>query len=438
MASRTGHFAPVARLRGSAQVPGDKSISHRALLFAALAEGPSRLHGVSDGDDVAATARCLRQLGVRAAKLPGGRWQVDGGGLRQWHPPSRPLDCGNSGTTMRLLAGALAAANGVRAELVGDASLMRRPMNRVVDPLRVLGGELHCATDGRPPLRVAGQMLHGGAIAATVASAQVKSALLLAGLHAQNGAHLLDVQPSRDHSERLLVRMGARLRQDGNSLAIEPGRLQPLGEFSVPGDPSSAAFLVALALLHRDAALEVAGVGLNPTRSGFVQVLARMGGAVQTADIADQSGEPVGTLRAASSNLRGCDVDAAQAAACIDELPVLMLCAAAADGPSHFAGLAELRVKESDRLAAMARLLGGLGVRCDTGADWATVHGVGSAQRWAQPPRMAANGDHRIGFCAALCGLAGRHPVQVGGWATTRSSWPEFAACAAALAANAA
>lgn len=415
------------QLAGHARVPGDKSLSHRALLLAALGQGTSQLRGLSSGDDVLATAAALRQLGV-VLQQESDALVVRGGGPQALQSPADPIDCGNSGTTMRLLCGVLAGLPGMQATLTGDASLSRRPMLRVVEPLRHMGALITTSPEGRCPLHVVGSQLVGCDHDLPVASAQVKSALLLAGLHAAGTTRVREPAASRDHTERLLPALGAPLRRDGAWLAIQSGPLSPLGLWQAPGDPSSAAFLVVAGLLHPAARVTVQQVCVNPTRVGWLAVLQRMGAQVAVQNEHSEAGEPVAELTAQTSQLRATDIAPHEVPSLVDELPILALCALAAAGTSHWQGIGELRVKESDRLAAIARLVRGLGGSCTEGPDWLEIVGCGSVEAW-QPlaAPLVADGDHRMAMTAAIAGLCGPWPTQVADFATTRSSWPGFA-----------
>lgn len=420
-------FSRPAALRGSLQVPGDKSISHRSLLFSALASGPTRVHGLSDGHDVAATRGALQALGI-AVEAHADAWLIHGRPLAEWRAGPLELDCGNSGTTMRLLLGVLAAAAGVTATLVGDPSLSRRPMLRVVEPLRRMGADIEANPQGGAPLSLRGQPLCGADHRLQVASAQVKSALLLAGIHASGATTVSEPALSRDHSERMLAAMGAQVARDGLSVRVRPGNLQPLGDFSVPGDPSSAAFGGVAALLHPNAEIRLPGVCLNPTRAGWIEVVRRMGGDVGAVSEQQLGGETVAELVARSSPLHAADIAAEQVPSLIDELPILAVAASAAEGTSRWQGIEELRVKESDRWAAIVRLLTALGVQTRSGADWLEIDGLGSPQAWQalQGPWQPGL-DHRMAMSAAVAGLCGPHAVGVAGFATVASSWPGFA-----------
>jgi 3-phosphoshikimate 1-carboxyvinyltransferase len=419
-------FTRPAALSGSLQVPGDKSISHRSLLFSALASGPTRVHGLSDGHDVAATRAALQALGIAIEPIESG-WLIRGRPLAEWRAGPLSLDCGNSGTTMRLLLGVLAAAPGVTATLMGDPSLSRRPMLRVVEPLRRMGAAIEANPQGGAPLSVQGQHLRGGDHALKVASAQVKSAILLAGIHASGATEVSEPALSRDHTERMLAAMGVQVERDGLSVRVWPGNLQPLGDFLVPGDPSSAAFGGVAAVLHPCAELRLPQVCLNPTRAGWVEVLQRMGGDVRVVSDQQLGGERVAELVARSSALHAADIAAEQVPSLIDELPILAVAASAAEGTSRWQGIEELRVKESDRWAAIVRLLTALGVETRSGADWLEIDGLGSPQAWQalQGPWQPGL-DHRMAMSAAVAGLCGPHPVSVAGFDTVASSWPGF------------
>lgn len=426
------NFSRPASLRGTLAVPGDKSISHRALLLPALADGWTRVRGMSDGHDVAATRRALQVIGI-AIEDRDGAVHVRGKPLQQWQPAGLRqaelvrLDCGNSGTTMRLLLGLCAAAQRLDVELVGDASLQRRPMLRVVEPLRRMGAQVETSAAGGAPLRVRGCSLSGAEHVLPVASAQLKSALLLAGLHSEGTTQVTEPVLSRDHSERMLLAMGARMERRGLTVQVWPSSLQPLGDFQVPGDPSSAAFGAVAAVLHPRAELRLPGVCINPTRAGWMRVLQRMGGDVQI--VSDQllGGEAVGELLSRSSHLVATVIRADEVPSCVDELPILALAASAALGTSRFEGIEELRVKESDRLTAIEQLLGALGVTTRSAHGWLEIDGVGAPGHWSELQQAWQPGlDHRMAMTAAVAGMTGPHPVSVTGFATVASSWPGF------------
>jgi 3-phosphoshikimate 1-carboxyvinyltransferase len=411
-------------LHGVCRVPGDKSISHRALLLAAIAEGPSELQRLGSGTDVAATMRCLRLLGVR---IDGDldACVVHGEGLHGWRTPPDPLDCENSGTTMRLLVGLL-AGQGIKADLRGDASLSRRPMGRVVAPLRAMGASISASEQGSEafaPLGTRGGRLRGVEHRIEPPSAQVKSCLLLAGLYADGATRLREARPTRDHTERMLARMGAGVHRDRDSLALEaPSSLRPLEAFQCPGDPSSAAFLLGAAAAREGSAIQVEGVGLNPTRIGFIHALERMGATVTIEPGGDPSGEPMGNLSIEGHQLVALQILPEEAPELIDELPLLAVLATQASGRTQIGGAQELRVKESDRISAMARGLNALGARVTERPDGWIIEGD-SELRGA---RVDAAGDHRVAMALAVAaGYAdGTTDLQGAEWAAV--SFPEF------------
>lgn len=419
-----------AGLRGRFEVPGDKSIGHRAVLFGALAEGRTTVLGFPGGADVVASLGAIRALGA-AADWSGTTVTIDGRGLALGHPGDTPIDCANSGTTMRFLAGICAGGPG-RVVLDGDASLRRRPMERVAGPLRLMGAQI-ATTEGRPPITVTGGALRGIEYAMPVASAQVKSAVLLAGLRAAGTTRVREPILSRDHTERLLQRMGAALRIDATGIALDGGqRLQGL-EVPLPGDPSSAAFLVVAGMIVPGSAIELPAVGLNATRTGAFTVLRRMGGVVAEHDVREVAGEPRGTLVVAAGGLRGTTIAPDEVPATIDELPILAVAAALADGETRLTGAEELRVKESDRLAAIEQLRV-LGVSIATTPDGFVIDG--SAGRPLGGGRIVTHGDHRIAMAFAVAGLCAPDGVVIEGAECVDVSFPGFFERLAALGAH--
>jgi 3-phosphoshikimate 1-carboxyvinyltransferase len=409
-------------LRGTVRVPGDKSISHRALILAALAVGQSRIEGLNAGGDVAATIAALRAMGARIA--PGGEaaWAVRGVGVGGLLQPAGPLELGNSGTSARLLM-VLVASHPITADFIGDASLSRRPMGRLADPLRRVGARI---TADSLPLRVEGTFpLVPARHRLTIPSAQVKAALLLAALNTP-GVTIVESPPSRDHLERMLPLFGVELRADGDALAISGvAELTPC-DLGIPGDPSAAAFLAVAALIVPDSAIRIEGVGVNPTRTGLFDVLRLMG-----ADIAFENervvcNEPVGDLVVHHSSLTGVDVPAGIAPRMIDEYPILCVAAAFASGTTRMRGLAELRLKESDRLAAMAPL----GARAD-GDDLIVAGSAGAPL----PGGFSVDpgGDHRIAMAFTIAGLISREPIGVAPMTSIDTSFPGFLATLDAL-----
>jgi len=436
---------PGATVGGEVRVPGDKSISHRWLLMAATANGSSRLEGLPRSLDTSSTASCLAMLAPAArpaleawaqsspvtGERDGSTWNheastldpdtldLQGEGWRSLHRPSRELDCGNSGTTMRLLAG-LVSASPFETVLRGDASLSARPMERVARPLRAMGADV-TTEDGHPPLRIRGSELRGIRFEPDVPSAQVKSAVLLAALAAEGTTTVSERVSTRDHTERLLVALGAPIRLVGNDLVLD-GPFQHEGfRGAVPGDPSSAAFLLGVAALT-GGNVTVIGVGLNPTRIRFLDVLGRMGLEVEIDIEGDVLGEPIGRMHLGPSGaLRPVRVDANEMPLVIDEVPLLAALAAHADGPSRFEGGRELRVKESDRLSVLAAGIRSIGGEAAEEDDDLVVSGGGLAGGSAR-----SAGDHRMALAFAVAALAARAPSDIDGVESAAVSFPGF------------
>jgi 3-phosphoshikimate 1-carboxyvinyltransferase len=410
-------------LTGTVRVPGDKSISHRALLVAALAEGRSRLEGLNTGEDVGATLGAVRALGARCTLSPDrSQAQVEGWGSAGPTEAEDVIDAGNSGTTMRLVAGVCATIPGVSV-LTGDESLRRRPMARIAVPLRSLGA----AVDGRrggelPPLIVRGGDLHGTHLVTEVASAQVKSALLLAALGAPGITSITEPSLSRDHTERLLGASGVVVERSRNTVTVAGGQCPAPLELRVPGDISSAIFLLVAATLIPGSDLTVVDVGLNPTRCGALEVLRRMGAQLDVEVLHQECGEPVGRVRARASSLVGVRIGGEQIPSLIDEIPALAIAAAHADGATTVAGAAELRVKESDRIGALVEGLGTLGARARALPDGMVVEGPAA---WSGGD-IDERGDHRIALAFALAGLTSGRPVRIKRWEAVNTSFPEF------------
>ncbi len=423
----TAHAA--GPLRGRAPIPGDKSLSHRALLFAAMAVGESRIRGLLEGDDVRATANALRALGVDLEREDSGVWRVHGVGLGGLAEPDRPLDLGNAGTGARLLLGVL-AGHPFTSFMTGDASLRGRPMGRVITPLTRMGARFLARSGDRMPLAITGTTelvpIH---YPQPVASAQVKSAVLLAGLHAPGRTTVVEPAPSRDHTERMLDHLGAEITtetlSDGGQAVTVSGQPE-LGAtaFEVPGDPSSAAFALVAAAIVPGSSLRLEGVGVNPLRTGLLECLQEMGADLRMGDAELVGGEPVAWLGIGAGELRGISVPPEMAPRMIDEYPTLAVAAACASGTTKLAGLAELRVKESDRLQAMAQGLAACGVRVEEGRDSLTIHGC------AGPPAggavIDAAHDHRIAMSFLVLGSVAEQPVTVGGAETIDTSFPGF------------
>ena len=409
-------------LTGTVAVPGDKSISHRALIVAALARGTSTIAGLNVGHDVLATTRAVSLLGAGVeVDVHGERARVEGPGADGLHEPADVVDAGNSGTTLRCLLGVVTAVEGLTV-MTGDGSLRARPMLRVVAPLRQLGASIDGRDHGdRAPLVVRGRELHGEEVEIPVASAQVKTALLLAGLRARGTTTVISPAPSRDHSERMLRSAGATVEGEPTSISVRPGVLDPLA-IRVPGDLSSAAFLVVAALLVPGSDVTVEGVGLNPTRTALLDVLIAMGADLTIEVTGEEAGEPVGTIRAAHSELRGTEVDPSLIPALVDEIPVLAVAAARAQGTTTISGASELRVKESDRLATMARALAELGAEVGQRPDGLSIRGPAQLRGG----EIDSMGDHRIALSLAVAGLVSTEPVRVLRWSCVDTSFPGF------------
>jgi len=408
-------------VRAPIRVPGDKSVTHRLLMLAALADGRCVVHGALAAGDTRATAACLRALGVRVGALTGGRGTtVEGQGLRPFRRPARALDCRNSGTTARLLMGLL-AAHRFRAVLTGDRSLRRRPMRRIADPLERMGARI-TTTDGHLPATVRGGPLRPLAWDSPVASAQVKTALLFAGLAGGVPVRVTEPLRSRDHTERMLKVLGAGCGVSGTTVSLEPPDHLPPFETAVPGDISSAAYLVAAAILTGKRDVRIADVGVNPTRSGFLRALERMGGTVDVEDPFESLGEPIASLVPRPSSLVPVTVEADEVPSMVDEIPVLACLAARADGVSVFRGVGELRVKESDRLALIAANLRALGVRAESAGDTLTVEGT------TRPPRgrVLTAGDHRLAMAFAVLGTVPGAAVRLDDRRCVAVSYPDF------------
>jgi len=426
-------FHPSGPLGGTLQVPGDKSISHRAIMFGALAVGETRVSGLLEGEDVMATAAAMRAMGAQIEKT-GAEWRIHGVGIGSLLEPKAALDMGNSGTSTRLLMG-LTASHAITATFIGDASLSRRPMGRVIEPLSQMGAQIEASSGGTLPL------LQRGAATPVpityrlpVASAQVKSAVLLAGLNTPGITTVIEPVPTRDHTERMLAGFGARLEvtQEAGTRIIRihgEAELRPQ-HVIVPGDPSSAAFFIVAALLVPGSDLVIENVGINPTRAGLIAVLQAMGGDITLLNRREVGGEPVADLRVRHCALTGIAIDPALAPAMIDEFPVLFVAAALAQGTTTTTGLDELRVKESDRLATMAAALTLAGARVEEHEDGLTIHGTGGDPLPGTPPgaEVATRLDHRIAMSMAIAGLVSRNGVQIDDTAPIATSFPTFLA----------
>jgi 3-phosphoshikimate 1-carboxyvinyltransferase len=413
---------PAASVEGDIAVPGDKSISHRALLLGAIADGESEIDRFGASEDTLSTAAAARALGA-TVELDGDRVRVAGVGVRGIAEPDAPLDCGNAGTLMRLLPGILAGQSG-RFELLGDESLSSRPMERIAEPLRAMGARVETA-DGHAPVVVEGGALRPVRWELPVASAQVKSCVLLAGLYAGAGpTTAVEPHPSRDHTERMLDAMGARVRRGPREAAVWPvERLRPLAT-TIPADFSSSAPFVLAATLLAGSKLRLHGVGLNPTRTGFLVVLERMGARIAVFNRRAAGGEPIGDLEVEAAELVATSIDAEEVPALIDELPLFALAAGMAHGDSIVTGAQELRVKESDRVESVKDALRPLGIHIESRHDGFRVRGVPSRPRGGGV--VDARGDHRIAMLGAVAGLVSREGVELRGAETVAVSFPDF------------
>lgn len=407
-------------VRGRIRVPGDKSISHRSLMLSALAQGASRITGILESADVHSTAGVLRGLGADVPELSQSI-VMHGRGVRALAAPAASLDCGNSGTTTRLVSG-IAAALPFSSVFEGDASMSRRPMRRVARPLEAMGARVELAAHGGLPMTIHGGPLRGVEWESEVASAQVKSAILLAGLTANVPVTVVEPAPTRDHTERMLLARGVTVRVDGTRVSLIPGGPLRAMDVAVPGDPSSAAFLIALASLAHRADLVIEAVCVNDTRVGFVRALGRMGGAVRFENARQEGGEPVADIVVESATLRGINVSGDQVPAMIDELPLLACVAARATGETHITGAAELRVKESDRIMAVVANLRALGVQAEELPDGMRITGSDVPLRGS----VHAHGDHRLAMAFGVLAALPGNEIVIDDRECVRVSYPGF------------
>ena len=413
---------PAGALVGHIAVPGDKSISHRALLIGALTDGETRVRGFGRSGDTESTVHALRTLGVEIEEPAEDELVVHGVGLRGLRAPEGPIDAGNAGTLLRLLTGILVAQAG-KFELTGDESLRSRPMNRVAEPLTRMGARI-ATTDGRAPLTIEGtDELRAIEYTLPVASAQVKSAILLAGLNADGTTTVIEPAPTRDHTELMLEAAGARVRRRPSSVSVERATRLRLDEVVVPGDFSAAAPFVVAATLLAGSNLTIHDVGLNPRRTGLLDVLERMGARVNVFNRRKIAGEWIGDLEVRSSELTGSEITPQEVPQLVDELPLFALAAALARGESRVRGAGELRVKETDRIESVTNALRPLGVRIRVSDDGFAVRGVPSRPNGG---RMTSDGDHRIAMLGAVAGLVSRVGVEVGGADAAAISFPGF------------
>ncbi|OGW62879.1 MAG: 3-phosphoshikimate 1-carboxyvinyltransferase [Nitrospirae bacterium RBG_16_64_22] len=419
-------LSPARRLEGEIVVPGDKSISHRAVILGAIAHGTTEIRGLLRGDDVLRTLAAFRRLGV-SIRDEGDVVRIDGRGLAGLREPDDVIDLGNSGTSIRLLAGLL-AGRPFLSILTGDESLRGRPMGRIADPLKKMGARIDGRDGGNlAPLAVRGGGLSGISYVSPVASAQVKSAVLLAGLSAEGETSVTEPGLSRDHTEKMLTAFGASVRREG--LKVSVGGFDRLAACSVdvPGDFSSAAFFIVGATILPGSDLTIRRVGVNPTRTGLIDVLRNMGGRIELENMKETGGEAVADIRVRSAPLTGVTVAPEIVPRMIDEFPVLCIAAAAAEGETAVTGASELRVKESDRIAAMAHVLGQFGVQAEDAPDGIRIHGLGGSLGGdASGRRIHSHGDHRVAMSAAIAALAAPSETLVEDTACVATSFPGF------------
>ena len=428
-------FEPSGPLRGELRPPPDKSVTHRAALIGAMADGPTRITGYLDSEDTRATLRAVASVGAEVregdADEHGGIFvEIEGVGLRG--PGPAEIDVGNAGTLLRIMPGWLAGQAGGEWTFDGDESIRRRPVDRIADPLRLMGAEVDCRDDRLPPLRVRGSQLRGIDYEMPVASAQVKSCLLLAGLLAEGETSIHEPIWTRDHTERMLAAMGASIRREGERLVVAPAERLEAGDFPVPGDFSSAAFFIAAALLVPGSEIGVREVGINRNRIGLLSILSRMGvemggaheggRAMTVQEIREPGPEPIATLRVRSAPLGGAIVTAEDVPAAIDELPLVALLGCFAEGETVVAGASELRAKESDRIAGVVEGLSGLGAEIEARPDGFAVQGTGGLRGGT----LDARGDHRLAMVGAIAGLASKEGVEVEGFEAVAVSYPGF------------
>lgn len=411
---------PVGKISGAIVVPGDKSISHRAIMLGALAEGRTEVTGFLEGEDCLATIRAFQMMGVPIAHHGNGSVTIDGQGLHGLQAPAATIDVGNSGTGMRLLAGVLAGQR-FDSVIVGDASLMQRPMRRIAKPLTAMGAEIVTSDAGTAPLRIRGKRLSAIDYALPVASAQLKSCLLFAALYADGVTRLTECGPSRDHSERMLRGFGLEIGQQDNTLSLAGGQTLQARAVVVPGDVSSAAFFMVAALIAPDADVLIKNVGINPTRAAVIDILQSMGGQIEVLNPREAGGEPVADIRVRSSDLRGIDIEEKHVPIAIDEFPIIFVAAACATGTTTARGVAELRVKECDRIAAMETGLSALGIECSSEADSVVIHG-GQLQGGV----VDSHSDHRIAMSFAVAAIVASGSIEIKDCANVATSFPTF------------
>ena len=415
---------PADGLSGEITVPGDKSISHRAMILGAIADGVTRVRGFLEGEDTVATLKAFESMGITVERPEPTVVVVNGNGMRGLTEPSAVIDAGNSGTTARLLTGLLSAQT-FSSTITGDASLRFRPMGRIVTPLSEMGASIE-GSDGNTllPLTITGRPLKGIRYASPVASAQLKSALLLAGLYAEGETTVIEPALSRDHTERMLTAFGAELTVDGNSVTLKRAGALTGRTVEVPGDLSSAAFFAVGAIITDNSRVTITGVGVNPTRTGVIEILKRMGAKVELENVREVSGEEVAELSVSSSALKGVEITGGELLPAIDEFPIICVAAAFAEGTTVISGAGELRVKESDRIAVMAETLKAIGVQCEERPDGISIEGSSGAP--LAGGSIKSHGDHRIVMSMAIAALKTEAGVEIEGPGACSVSFPGF------------
>ncbi len=423
---------PGGAVQGRVRVPGDKSISHRSIMLGSLAEGKTRVTGFLEGEDSLATLRAFRAMGVEIDGPDQGRVTIEGVGLHGLCAAAGALDLGNSGTSMRLMSGLLAGQR-FESTLVGDASLSKRPMRRVTEPLADMGADIETTAAGTAPLIIHPvTSLHAVRYELPIASAQVKSCVLLAGLYADGETCVSEPAPTRDHTERMLQGFGYSLRREGSRVCLRGGGRLSACDIDVPADISSAAFFLVAASVAEGSDLTLEHVGINPTRDGVINILRLMGADLEISNAREIGGEPVADIRVRSAPLKGIRIPEDQVPLAIDEFPVLFIAAACAEGETILAGAQELRVKESDRIQVMADGLNTLGVPAEPTADGIVIRGNPEGQVFTEA-RVESHGDHRIAMAFAVAALRATGPIEIGDCANVNTSFPGFAELAGSV-----
>ncbi len=428
------HASSTDRMHGEARVPGDKSISHRSIMMGSIAQGVTEVDGFLEGEDALATMNAFRALGVNIEGPDNGRVRVHGVGMHGLKAPREVLDCGNSGTSMRLMSGLL-AGQAFDCVLTGDSSLSKRPMRRVIDPLRLMGAQIDAQDGGKPPLRI-----HGASALTAIhyelpmASAQVKSCVLLAGLYAQGTTSVTEPAVTRDHTERMLRGFGVEVKTEGATSSVQGGQQLVATKIDVPSDISSAAFFMVAASIAPQADITLKHVGMNPTRTGVIDILRLMGANIELSNQCEVGGEPVADVRVQSAKLRGIDIPEHLVPLAIDEFPVLFVAAANAVGQTKLTGAEELRVKESDRIAVMAHGLQKCGIDAEPTEDGMIIQGLGQVDGLRyKATSIESQGDHRIAMSFSVAAIRAEGDMVIRGAQTVDTSFPGFVALANGL-----